>query len=119
MSSIASRSIVPLDLSEQPLRLSEYSAPEANSRPKSLSLKALLGKFDERRLAAHLLRPSYLLRSPPKPVSLRITLQLGGGMGRLNTEPAPPFRTTDLNATDRCEAPGGQEFVAQREASLC
>jgi len=119
MSSIASRSIVPLDLSEQPLRLSAHPVLEANSRPKSLPLKALLGKFDERRLAAQLLRPSYLLRSPPKPVSLRSTLQLGGGMGRLNTEPAPPFRTTDLKVTDRCKGPGGQELVAQREASLC
>ena len=119
MSSIASHSIVPLDLSEQPLRLSAHPVLEANSRPKPLPLKGMLGYIDEIRRVAHLVKPSYLLKRPPKPVSQWVASHLGGRMDRLNTEPAPPFRTTDLKVTDRCKGPGGQELVAQREASPC
>ncbi len=119
MSSIASHSIVPLDLSEQPLRLSAHPVLEANSRPKPLPLKALLGRLGERPRAAHLLKPSCLLKRPPKPVSQWVASHLGGRMDRLSTEPAPPVRPTDLNITDRCEGLEGLEFVAQREASLC
>ena len=111
--------MVPLDLSQQPLRLSEYSAPEANSQTKLLSLNGMLGYIDEIRRVAHLVKPSYLLKRPPKPVSQWVASHFGGRMDRLSTEPAPPVRPTDLNITDRCEGLEGLEFVAQREASLC
>jgi hypothetical protein len=119
MSSIASHSIVPLDLSEQPLRLSAHPVLEANSQPKPLPLKGMLGYIDEIRRVAYLVKPSYLLKRPPKPVSQWVASHLGGRMDRLSTEPAPPVRPTDLNITDRYEGLEGLEFVAQREASLC